>query len=33
MSWKFFGLGISVDMDQRTIGKIQPTFDHLNEDA
>jgi hypothetical protein len=31
--WKFFGLGISADMDQRTIRKTQPTFDLLNEDA
>jgi hypothetical protein len=30
---KVFGLGISVDMDQRTIRKTQPTLDLLNEDA
>jgi hypothetical protein len=33
MSWKFFGLGISADMDQKIIEKIQPTFDLLNEGA
>jgi len=27
----FFGFGISVDMDQRTIEKTQPTFDLLNK--
>ncbi len=31
--WKFFGLGIKVDMDQKTIKKTQPTLDLLNEDA
>jgi hypothetical protein len=31
--WIFFGLGISADMDHRTIGKTQSTFDLLNEDA
>ncbi len=30
---KVFGLGINADMDQRTIEKIQPTLDLLNEDA
>ncbi len=30
---KFFGLGISADMDHRTIGKIQPTLNILNKDA
>jgi hypothetical protein len=30
---KVFGLSINADMDQRTIKKIQPTFDLLNEDA
>jgi hypothetical protein len=29
----FFGLGINADMDQRTIGKTQPTLDLLNEDV
>jgi hypothetical protein len=29
----FLGLGISVDMDQKTIRKIQPTFDLLNKDV
>jgi hypothetical protein len=29
----FFGLGISVGMDHKTIKKIQHTFDLLNEDA
>jgi hypothetical protein len=33
MSWKFFRVGISVNMDQKTVGKIQPTLDLLNEDA
>jgi hypothetical protein len=28
-----FGLGINADMDQRIIGKTQPTLDQLNEDA
>jgi hypothetical protein len=31
--WNFFGLGINVDMDQRTIRKTQPTLDLLNENA
>ncbi len=30
---KFFGLGINADMDQKTIGKTQPTLNLLNEDA
>ncbi len=29
----FFGFGISVDMDQRTIEKTQPTLDLLNKDV
>jgi hypothetical protein len=29
----FFGLGINASMDQRTIGKIQPTLDLLNKDV
>jgi hypothetical protein len=31
--WKVFGLGINAVMDQKTIEKIQPTLDLLNEDA
>jgi hypothetical protein len=30
---KFFGLGINADMDQKTIGKTQPTLNLLNKDA
>jgi hypothetical protein len=30
---KLFGLSISVDIDQRTIKKTQPTLNLLNEDA
>jgi hypothetical protein len=33
MFWKFFGLDINADMDQKAIEKIQPTFNLLNEDA
>jgi hypothetical protein len=33
MSWKFFGININVNMDQKTIGKTQPTLDLLNENA
>jgi len=29
----FFGLSISASMDQKTIEKIQPTFDLLNKDV
>jgi hypothetical protein len=31
--WKFFGLSISVDMDQKTIEKTQPTLDLMNENV
>jgi hypothetical protein len=33
MSWKFFNLGISADMDQKIIRKIQPPFDLLNKNV
>jgi hypothetical protein len=33
MFWKYFGLGIIANMDQKTIKKIQPTFDLLNKDV
>jgi hypothetical protein len=33
MFWVFFGLGINAGMDQRTIEKVQPTLNLLNEIA